>query len=589
MLLYKVLLEIGKVTGSFSITTDEYKYLVATTKNYKDFLDTLLLIKLSRENNWDGYDISSLRSKFDNRMLQALKQLPTLEITSSSISITKDKETEVAEKVYYFENELLDYEIDDYISFLGSTKSLFNVKKSEKKNINNDMETLFKEYLQLQQYQPNDVIKFVGRLKSGKRLAELVGIDPDVSAYDYKKLEDYIEFYEQAIGASNFDEINKSTSGELKSALDAYKRCLEYKESLPYNRIYFGAPGTGKSYGVSKLIKQLYPDFDFEDSDGSKFVFRTTFHPEYTYSDFVGQVMPVVKSNGDISYDFTPGVFTRALQQALDLPTKKVFLVLEELSRANVAAVFGDLFQLLDRNEEGNSEYGITNHLIAKEVYHAGDVVDSTGTINAEEVKLVNKKIKLPSNLIILATVNTNDQNVFAMDTAFKRRFEWEYVSIDPVKDKNGELLNNEIVKIPSANGLESMTWCKFYPLLNDYITSDMELSEDKQIGQFFIKFVKDNDKKNQVEVLNKLLQYLWEDVNNMAFKSKLFTTEIKSFGKLYSSWKDALENDAKVNIFDKSFYDKLGVKGENKVEEVEVPEVDNNSFEEEEDNEERD
>lgn len=338
-------------------------------------------------------------------------------------------------------------------------------------------------------------------------------------------------------------------------------------ETLPFNRIYFGAPGTGKSYRVSQLIKSVYPNFEKEDDEQSSYVFRTTLHPEYTYSDFVGQIMPVEKEDG-FDYSFTPGVFTRALKKALlenfavengtrEEP-KKVFLVLEELSRANVAAVFGDLFQLLDRDNKGESEYSISNALISKQV---NTITDHTQEANDDKVGMdgnEDKKIFLPSNLIILATVNTNDQNVFAMDTAFKRRFEWEYVSIDPVSDKDG-LLNNEMISIPSESGLKNVEWCDFYPTLNEYITSNMGLSEDKQIGQFFIKLAQDNNKKNQTHVLNKLLQYLWEDIEGMAIDTHLFNIEkIKSFGKLYSVWKDALDKGTEVQIFARDFYDKL-------------------------------
>ena len=358
----------------------------------------------------------------------------------------------------------------------------------------------------------------------------------------------------------NFDELRKYDSNDSEEEIvDA--------DTLPYNRIYFGAPGTGKSYGVSKLIKSVYPNFDKEDDEQSSYVFRTTLHPEYTYSDFVGQIMPVEKEDG-FNYSFTPGVFTKALKKAMlenlavengtQEEPKKVFLVLEELSRANVAAVFGDLFQLLDRDSKGESEYSISNALISKQV---NTVTDDTQEANEDKVskdEKEDKKIFLPSNLIILATVNTNDQNVFAMDTAVKRRFEWEYVSIDPVSDK-GVLLNNEIISIPSESGLKDVEWCDFYPTLNEYITSKMGLSEDKQIGQFFIKLAQDNNEKNQTQVLNKLLQYLWEDIEGMAIDTHLFNIEeIKSFGKLYSTWKDALDKEAEVQIFAKEFYDKL-------------------------------
>lgn len=283
---------------------------------------------------------------------------------------------------------------------------------------------------------------------------------------------------------------------------------------LIWNKIYYGAPGTGKSYGVSEEIKSMYPDYIEEEP--AEYVVRTSLHPEYTYSDFVGQVMPV-KNGEDITYDFNPGVFTNALKKAVELPSRVVYLVLEELSRANVAAVFGDLFQLLDRNDNGVSQYKISNPIIAKEIH--GD--------NCE-----NDDIRLPANLLIRGTVNTNDQNVFVMDTAFKRRFEWEYVSTEPVIGANGEFLNNPKIEYQKGS---KVSWCEFYQAINDYITSKMELGEDKQIGQFFIKFAdQDYSERNQTLIQNKLLQYLWEDVDKASFNARLFSSAIKNFSTLY-------------------------------------------------------
>ncbi|WP_339181052.1 AAA family ATPase [Oceanobacillus sp. FSL W7-1293] len=297
------------------------------------------------------------------------------------------------------------------------------------------------------------------------------------------------------------------------------------------NIIYYGAPGTGKSYGVTKEIKKYYPSFENESNLESRFIFRTTLHPEYTYSDFVGQVMPKVQGDS-IKYVFTPGVFTRALSRAIEMEgtDQPVFLVLEELSRANVAAVFGDLFQLLDR-KKGESEYSISNSLIAKEVYNLSqEEADSDDG---------NKKIYLPNNLFIYGTVNTNDQNVFAMDTAFKRRFDWKYISTKPVKSEDGIELNNPVISI---GGQKEIRWWDFYQRLNEHITSVMQLGEDKQIGQFFIKF-NENKKENNSKVQNKLLQYLWDDIEQASFTEEKLFENILNFSDLYEKY----ENDEEI------------------------------------------
>lgn len=305
-----------------------------------------------------------------------------------------------------------------------------------------------------------------------------------------------------------------------------------------WNKIYYGAPGTGKSYSVSEEIKSIYPNYIEEES--ADYVVRTSLHPEYTYSDFVGQVMPV-KNGEDITYDFKPGVFTNALKKAIELPGQAVYLVLEELSRANVAAVFGDLFQLLDRNDNGVSQYKISNPIIAKEIY--GN--------NCE-----HDDIRLPANLLIRGTVNTNDQNVFVMDTAFKRRFEWEYVSTEPVIGANGEFLNNPEIEYQRGS---KVSWCEFYQAVNDYITSEMELGEDKQIGQFFIKFADQGySERNQTLIQNKLLQYLWEDVDKASFNARLFSSAIKNFSTLYKMFGSG------ERVFSTLFLNSLGTPNSN-------------------------
>lgn len=312
----------------------------------------------------------------------------------------------------------------------------------------------------------------------------------------------------------------------------------EGQVDLIWNKIYYGAPGTGKSYGVSEEIKSMYPDYIEEEP--AEYVVRTSLHPEYTYSDFVGQVMPV-KNGEDITYDFKPGVFTNALKKAIELPSRVVYLVLEELSRANVAAVFGDLFQLLDRNDNGISQYKISNPIIAKEIH--GN--------NCE-----NDDIRLPANLLIRGTVNTNDQNVFVMDTAFKRRFEWEYVSTDPVTGANGEFLNNPEIEYQRGS---RVSWCDFYQAVNDYITREMELGEDKQIGQFFIKFAdQDYSDRNQTLIQNKLLQYLWEDVDKASFNARLFSSAIKNFSTLYKMFESG------ERVFSTLFLNSLGTPNSN-------------------------
>jgi len=306
-----------------------------------------------------------------------------------------------------------------------------------------------------------------------------------------------------------------------------------YTDKVGSNIVFYGAPGTGKSWQINQEIKKTYPMFEDVDSEQSDFVYRVTFHPEYTYSDFTGQIMPSM-IDGEIKYEFTPGIFTRALEKALSFEeiNQPVYLVLEELSRANVAAVFGDLFQLLDR-KKGISEYSISNPVIANYVYHVGEKEEQH-----DNNRLINKKIYLPKNLHLLGTVNTNDQNVFVMDTAFKRRFDWEYVSTKPVS-MEGEYLNNSKFKLSKFIWVN---WIDFYQKLNLYITKNMKLGEDKQVGQFFLKFEnKENIEENRKQIQNKLLQYLWDDIEQASFTEKIFSN-VDNYSDLYEKFKNEKE-----------------------------------------------
>lgn len=293
-----------------------------------------------------------------------------------------------------------------------------------------------------------------------------------------------------------------------------------------YQKIYYGAPGTGKSFRIDELFKNKNVPSDY--------IFRVTFHPEYTYSDFIGQLLPKIieGANGEkeISYEFSKGNFTQALEKAYEDTSKNVYLILEEMSRGDVAAIFGDIFQLLDREQHGTqkgySRYFINNDLVAKDI-----------------ISIPDNKVKLPPNMFLFGTVNSSDQNVFVMDTAFKRRFDWEYISTKPVKDNQGKYLNNPIINIIKEDGSKlNKEWVLFYMALNKFIAHKefLELGEDKQIGQFFIEFSgNENEESIKDKIQNKLLHYLWGDVHKASFKRNIsmFSSRISSFSELYDTY----------------------------------------------------
>lgn len=263
------------------------------------------------------------------------------------------------------------------------------------------------------------------------------------------------------------------------------------------NILLYGVPGCGKSY----TIKTEYCD----DDDHME---RAVFHPDYTYSDFVGQILPRV-DEGHIEYRFEPGPFTRIIKKAVETPDESFYLVVEEINRGNAPAIFGDTFQLLDRDESGCSEYGVSNENISNYVY--GDATT---------------KIKIPGNLFVLATMNTSDQNVFTLDTAFKRR--WTMRMIKNNIDACG-YAGHQIC----AWGI---TWGTFARAINQKITElgENNLSnEDNRLGAYFVREADLNDAERFGE---KILMYLWND----AFKfdhDKVFKAEYRTLDELIAGF----------------------------------------------------
>lgn len=344
--------------------------------------------------------------------------------------------------------------------------------------------------------------------------------------------------------------LNDSYSTELNKAINTYK-CInnnKYGINFNYNTkeeendkdkvqrkiggtniILYGVPGAGKSYAIKR-------DYCCDE----KYIERVVFHPDYTYSDFVGQIIPRINYEGQLEYKFVPGPFTKILKKAYDNPGNEYYLIIEEINRGNAPAVFGEIFQLLDRIDEddkdttliGESQYGITNYDIAEIIYG-----------NEEEL------VKIPSNLYIIATMNTSDQNVFTLDTAFQRRW-------------NMKMINNDIPKDQAENIIEGteITWGAFVNEINNIIinnSSEIVSSEDKRLGAYFVK-------KNQMTIKKfpeKVLKYLWDDAfkmdRNLIFKDTYKSLEdiirvyidINNIDRL----KEVLNNDLYNNMYEKS------------------------------------
>ena len=297
---------------------------------------------------------------------------------------------------------------------------------------------------------------------------------------------------------------------------------VKYNSKQPLQQIFYGAPGTGKSHKIKD-------DADVKAADEKNLVFRTTFHPDSDYSTFVGAYKPTTTKRavrnvaGDIvrdtnkeevyedciTYSFIPQAFLQAYVAAWNNPDDKVFLVIEEINRGNCVQIFGDLFQLLDRDDEGASEYPIMADKDISKYLNGNDEEGRPVLTNKDGIK--DGKLRLPKNLYIWATMNTSDQSLFPIDSAFKRRWDWVYMPIADAK-------KNYVIEIDN----DQYDWWSFLEAINAIIENTTH-SEDKKLGYFFAKA---KDGRITVETfVSKVIFYLWNDVfkdnetNHKAFK----------------------------------------------------------------------
>lgn len=354
--------------------------------------------------------------------------------------------------------------------------------------------------------------------------------------------------------------IDISKDFKLKEEVDYNHNRLKNGENI----LLYGVPGSGKSFTIQT---NYCDDFDLME--------RVVFHPDYMNTDFVGQILPTVKGEGEekeITYDFTPGPFTRILKKAINNPDKHFYLVIEEINRGNAPAIFGEIFQLLDRESDGTSSYKITNYNIASEVF--GDK---------------ETPVYIPSNLSILATMNTADQNVFTLDTAFQRRWNMKMIENDVTKAKHAE------IKILDT----TVTWERFNTVVNDQIITSSATtlsSEDKRLGAYFVTAdvlehisfdthkdeiaeryninLNDNTKLDRtIKDLNsrfgdKVIKYLWDDAFKFS-REDIFDSDYKSLEKVLEYFNNSAGNK-KFDIFNQDIKDNLFANNNEEVEDEE-------------------
>lgn len=344
---------------------------------------------------------------------------------------------------------------------------------------------------------------------------------------------------------------------------------------LPRNLIFFGAPGTGKSYQLSRLAHDSFDDSRIR---------RVTFYPDYTYSQFVGSFKPVTryanpkddeptsKEKPYISYEFVPGPFLSTYISAVQNPGENYLLIVEEINRANPAAVFGDVFQLLDRNRSGRSEYGVAVpkemedylHVFLPE-YATGAFINDPTTLLAEQERLANeeRRLSLPPNMYIWATMNSADQGVFPMDTAFKRRWDFRYMGIDegdhkPMDAYDGRSVDDFTVVV----GDRRMRWNALRKAINSLMRK-AGINEDKLLGPFFLSpsaltddpATGDSGQSVFVSAFkDKVLLYLYEDAGKMR-RDRIFAKDGATYSELCR-----LFDDEGVGVFDLKEDDLEGV-----------------------------
>lgn len=333
--------------------------------------------------------------------------------------------------------------------------------------------------------------------------------DPEISAKIFGKmlimLPNHIAFGESATEEPKDQEVSDTPEPGDGARVTGGKNVLLY-----------GVPGCGKSHTVKK-----------EFCDDDRYMERVVFHPDYTYSDFVGQILPVINSETkQVEYRFSDGPFTRILKKAYTDKTHMYYLIVEEINRGNAPAIFGDVFQLLDRKSSGESTYGITNLDIARSV------------LKREDVKVV-----IPSNLTIVATMNTADQSIFTLDTAFKRRWRMRMIKND--------VLRSDIAGIHILG--EKVTWGNFAFKINELILAESANAinnEDKRLGAYFVcqEDLELIDGEYNPAFAEKVLMYLWNDVFKYN-REAVFAQEYAALDELI----EAFEQE-KFNVFSIAF-----------------------------------
>ncbi len=410
------------------------------------------------------------------------------------------------------------------------------------------------------------VAKSVRNYSDFKRIDECISsLLPEKSILDFDESIGFENIISRLKKLPLFVEYDKKGNKQYSNTLEYYLRFLRAKKMFSENQlllqknnnkidnpylqqIFYGAPGTGKSHTINEQTK-------------GESVIRTTFHPDSDYSTFVGAYKPTTLEvpvttvigtkaahvegvdgkpmvENKIVYEFVAQAFLQAYilaWKSYSQPTdegvvKPQYLVIEEINRGNCAQIFGDIFQLLDRDDNGFSKYEITSDAdlqkyIAEQNLAVSGVCDSHGKDISDKINS-GELLKLPNNFYIWATMNTSDQSLFPIDSAFKRRWDWKYIPIDT---------NKEIWTIKTAT--KEYSWSLFLQKINDEIDKTTH-SEDKMLGFYFCKA--DVGVISSEKFVGKVLFYVYNDVfKDYGFSREMFKGDdgkIISFHSYYNS-----------------------------------------------------
>lgn len=510
------------------------KILLGELEKYLNKNDETITVYFSKDKDY------KVEAKINNKILEAQpskeleEQFEKVPFTKVCESITHPDEKEKARRLNSFKNRYND--INE------------GIKSNKLISVNHLMIGLFgpleSPEREAQTYNVYSSVYF--------KVDDLKKIDIDI---DFKgKLKDFPDEFITPIKLTNIIyPVNlKDNKVEDSNPKDEEEQDDDQDEpkSISRNMIYFGPPGTGKSYDITFAEKSIQVKDDN--------ITRVTFHPEYSYYDFIGQYKPTVgyelvenqimDSEGNklvakegneskfkrpiVYYDFIPGPFTKSIVNALKSKdtNENVLLVIEEINRGNSSAIFGDVFQLLDRvNDPNKKNYGKSQYKIEISNEMKSFIMKELKWSTEDWGKYFPDGFLLPKNLFIFATMNTSDQSLFPIDSAFKRRWSMKYVSI------NYEIEELENLFLPSP--YDDIKWLDFINIINKKIVAFTE-TDDKQIGQWFVGHELDKD-----EFKGKVLSYLWFDV----FRQQgniIFDPGIKTFDDIDRLYNTGVFND---------------------------------------------